>query len=358
MTLRVGIAGTGFIAKFHMDGYREAENIELVACCDCVEDRAKTFAEKWGFREYYTDVRKMLVDENLDVLSVCLPNRFHLDPTLTALKKGIHVLCEKPIGMNAREAKRMLDASKRSKGILSIGHNLRFMAKNRALKKLIEGGELGEIFFGRSHTLRRVGIPAWGEFHKKEISAGGPLIDIGVHGLDLILWFMGFPGIDTVSGATYTKFGNTQEQYHSWGGSLDPKEFSVEDFASGYVRLMNGATLALESSWAGHIEKNSFQQTVFGDLGGAQTDPYRVYKTMNGVHVDVDLVEIDEVDSYREEILHFLSCIREKKIPLVRPEESLQVMQVIDGLYRSAETGREVKIKNSGPVNYSQKRKR
>ena len=358
MKRRVGIVGTGFIAKYHMHGYSEAKNVELVACCDLIQDRVKTFAEKWGFKRSYLDFRKMMSKEKLDVLSVCVPNRFHLEMTLAALRKGIHVLCEKPIGMNSREAKRMTDAARKSGGLLTVGHNLRFQAENRALKRIIDSGELGSIYFGRSHTLRRVGIPGWGEFHKKEISAGGPLIDIGVHGLDLILWFMGFPGVESVSGTTYTKFGNTKEQYHSWGGKLNPKEFTVEDFASGFVRLKNGATLLLESSWASHIEKNSFQQTVLGDLGGAQTDPYRVFSTRGGVHVDMDLTEIDEVDPYREEILHFLACIEGKSTPLVLPEESLQVMQIIDGLYRSAETGREVRIKDSKPVDYSLKRKK
>ena len=358
MKLRVGIVGTGFIAPFHMRGYREAKDVELLACCDCIEKRAKTFAEEWGFRKHYRDYHEMLAREDLDVLSVCTPNRVHLDPTLAALRKGIHVLCEKPIAVSAREARRMVDAARRSTGILTIGHNLRFETKNSQLKKLIDAGELGEIYYGRCHTLRRAGIPGWGEFHKKEVSAGGPLIDIGVHGLDLILWFMGFPGVATVSGAAYTRFGNDPHQDHVWGGRLNPKDFNVEDFASGFVRLKNGATLSIESSWAGHIEKDSFQQTVLGDRGGAQTDPYRVFTTRNGVHLDMNLVETEEADAYREEILHFLACIRAGKRPLVLPEESLQVMQVIDGLYRSAETGREVKVRNSAPVNYKKQRKR
>ncbi|MCA9436892.1 MAG: Gfo/Idh/MocA family oxidoreductase [Candidatus Omnitrophica bacterium] len=350
MGLRIGVLGNGFIAQYHMHGYSEADGIDRIVCCDILADRAKQFSEKWGIHRHYTDYRDMLREEDLDVLSVCTPNRFHLEHTVAALKKGIHVLCEKPIALNSREAKKMVDEAKKAKRLLTIGHNLRFEADNRALKKIIETGELGEIYFGRSHTIRRVGIPGWGQFHKKEISAGGPLIDIGVHGLDLILWFMGFPGIDTVSGAAYAKFGNSKDQLHSWNGALDPSEFTVEDFACGFARLRNGASLVLESSWAGHIEKDSFQQVVLGDRGGAQTKPHRVYTTRGGVHVDMDLVELEDVDSYREEILHFLACVRGKARVIVRPEESLQVMQLIEALYRSAETGKEVKVRDSTPV--------
>lgn len=358
MGLRIGIIGLGFISKFHMEGYREAKGLEYVACCDLIEERGRAFQEKWGFRKFYTDYRKMLAECELDALSVCTPNRVHLEPTLLGLRKGIHVLCEKPIGVSAVEARKMVDAAKRSKGILTVGQTLRFQAPNQALKKIIDSGELGEIYFGRSHTLRRVGIPGWGEFHKKDVSAGGPLIDIGVHGLDLILWFMGFPGVESVSGAVYTNFGNTKEQLHAWDGKLNPKEFTVEDFACGMIRLKNGATLLVESSWAGHIEKNSLQQVVLGTRGGVQAYPEKVFTTRAGVHVDMTFPEIAEVDPYREEILHFLACIEGKAEPLVRPEESLQVMQAIDGLYQSAKTGREVKIKGSQPVEYSTKRKR
>jgi len=345
MSVKIGIVGAGGIAEMHARGYHRAKDVELVACCDLIGSRAEEFARQHGFKRRYSDYRKMLNAEDLDGISVCTPNYAHKDPTILALKRGIHVLCEKPIGMDSKEAKVMTEAARKSDAFLTVGQHLRFESENQALKRMVDAGDLGEIYYGRSHSTRRKGIPGWGVFHVKEKSAGGPMIDIGVHALDLILWLMGFPGIESVTGQTYTKFGNTQEQYHTWG-KVDPKTYSVEDFACGMARLKNGATLLVESSWASHIEKESFTQVVLGDRGGLTAYPHKAHTVRNGDHVDIEFRELPKVEPHEEEVLWFVDCIRGEKEILVRPEESFQVMQLIDAVYKSAETGKEVRIKD------------
>lgn len=349
MALKVGIVGSGAISEYHLRGYRRAKDIELTACCDVDDCRGKAYAQTHSFKRCYSDYREMIEKEDLDVISVTTPNYAHKDPTILALKRGIHVLCEKPMAMNAKEAKAMVEAARKSKALLTIGHHYRFDPKNQALKRLIDGGELGNIYYGRSHSTRRLGIPGWGAFHIKEKSAGGPMIDIGVHALDLTLWLMGFPGIESVTAQTYTKFGNTKEQYHTWG-KLDPKTYTVEDFACGMARLRNGATLLIESAWASHTEKETFLQVVLGDKGGVSAYPHKAYKVMHGTHVDIEFAELPEVEPHEEEVLWFIDCIRGEQEVLVKPEESYQTMQLIDAVYQSSEAGKEVKVKDYIPV--------
>jgi len=347
--IKIGVVGTGGIADFHLRGYQSVKDVELVACCDVQEDRVKAFAEKYGFKRHYNDYRKMLAIEDLDGISICTPNYAHKEPAIIALKRDINVLCEKPIAMNAKEAKAMVEAAQKSKGLLTIGQHFRFDPKNQALKRMVEAGDLGTVYYGRSHSTRRVGIPGWGAFHIKEKSAGGPMIDIGVHALDLTLWLMGFPGIESVSGQTYTKFGNTKEQYHTWG-KLDPKTYTVEDFACGMARLRNGASLLIESAWATHTEKESFLQIVLGDKGGLTAYPHKAYTVRNGNHIDIEFREIPEVQPHEEEVIWFVDCIRGEKEIVVHAEEAYQTMQLIDAVYRSAETGKEVIVKDHIPV--------
>ncbi|MEK7765515.1 MAG: Gfo/Idh/MocA family oxidoreductase, partial [bacterium] len=255
-TIRVGVIGSGGIAQaVHFPGWQKTEGVEIVACCDTREGTAREAARKFNVPQVYTDFKQMLREQKLDAVSVCTPNAFHMAPTLAALSAGVHVLCEKPIAMNAVQGRAMCAAAKKARRLLMIGLNNRFNGGSQALKRFVEAGELGKVYYGRVQALRRRGVPGWGVFIRKDMSGGGPLADIGVHLLDLALWLMGHPEPVTVSGNAYCNFGKRSNIFAPWG-EWDPKQYTVEDLGVGFVRFKNGATLSLEASWAAHIDED------------------------------------------------------------------------------------------------------
>src|SRR6266545_6412392 len=220
--LRVGIIGTGGIATgAHIPGYQKTPGVELYAACDVIKERAESMAERFGFRRVFTDFREMLKDPDLDVVSVCTPPFAHKDATIAALEAGKHVLCEKPMALDGDEAQQMIDAWYKSRRThhnkFSIGFQSRYGKNAQLLKRMIDAGELGEIYYGRASYLRRRGVPAWGVFTSKAKNGGGPMIDIGVHAMDLAMWLMGHPEPVSVYGVTYRKFGNRPNVYNPWG---------------------------------------------------------------------------------------------------------------------------------------------
>ena len=353
MGLRVGIVGCGAIASAHVRGYRASEDVDIVACSDISLERAQKFATEKEIPKPYENFIRMFETERLDAVSVCTPNYAHCEPTVEALKRGIHVLCEKPIAMNSEEAQKMVDAARAYKSMLTIGHHMRFLPVSQFLKRMIEQGELGHIYYGRSHALRRRGVPGWGQFHIKSKSGGGPLIDLGVHTLDLIIWLMGSPRPRSVSGSVYTQFGNRQTFYNPHG-TYHREDYDVEDFACGMVKFTNGCTLTLEASWAAHLkDEEVYPQTILGDKGGAELMPFTVAKAATSVRIfqsrDEALVNIEPtafavVDAHVEELKHWVKCVRGEAEVLVRAEESLNVQRILDSIYLSSQEGREIRI--------------
>jgi predicted dehydrogenase len=255
-TINVGIIGSGGIAEgAHMPGYLATPGVRVIAVCDVVKEKAERFAEKYGIPKtnVFTDYKKIAEMDELDAVSVCTPNNFHAGPTVAALEAGKHVLCEKPIAGNAVDGQAMVDAAKKAKKILQIGLHLRFMPSSQFLKKYIESGELGQIYYARAVTMRRRGIPSWGAFVQKKMSGAGPLVDIGVHELDMIVWLMGCPKPIGAAGRTYTMFGNRKDVAIGDWGMWDADNYDVEDFAVAYINFENGISATLETSWAAHI---------------------------------------------------------------------------------------------------------
>lgn len=354
MTKRIGIIGTGKVSSmFHIPGYRACSDVEIVACCDIDQARAETFAKEFEIPRAYSDFRKMLESEKLDAVSVCTPNFAHAEPTIAALQAGVCVLCEKPIAITSHDARRMVDAARETGVMLTIGHHMRFLPMAQFLKKMIANGELGQIYYGRSHALRRRLVPGWGQFHIKAKSGGGPLIDIGVHALDLITWLMGSPVAVTVSGAVYTKFGHRPDFYNPYG-TYRREDYDVEDFATAFIRFDNGSTLHLEASWATHLkETEGFPQIILGDLGGAEFVPYsqpptatplRIMKSRDEALIDIIPSGLPQVEPHTEEIKHWVSCLRGENEIIVKPEESLNVQRILDAIYQSSEAAKEVRI--------------
>lgn len=355
MSIRIGIIGCGGIAGQHARGYATCPDVEIVACSDISLQRAQQFAAEFNVPRVYSDYRTMLAHEKLDAVSVCTPNYAHCEPTVAALEAGLHVLCEKPMAMSVAEAERMVGAAQRSKKMLTIGHHFRFVPFIRFIKQRIDEGLLGDIYFGRSHALRRRGVPGWGEFHIREKSGGGALIDIGVHALDCIVWLMGSPQPVTVTGKTFTMFGNRKSFFSAWG-DYKREDFDVEDFATGFVRFSNGATLSLAASWAAHIAENEdFTQLILGDRGGVVVRPFgegagvRIQSARDEALLDVIPSGFPEKHPHIEEIQHWVACLRGEAEVLVKPEECLNVQRIIEGIYRSSELGREVRVEELSP---------
>jgi len=342
--LRVGIIGTGGIGRgAHLPAYQRLENVELVAACDKVKAAAERAAQEFGIPRVFTRYRDMLKLEELDAVSICTPNAYHCEQTVEALLAGKHVLVEKPLAVNAQEGEAMVAAARKSGKKLMCSLNNRFRSDAQALKELIEAGSLGDIYFARALATRRRGIPGWGVFTQKRHSGGGPLLDIGVHILDLTLWLMGFPEPHSVLGATYAKIGN-RKPAKGGGWHWDPAKFDVEDLAAGFIRFKNGASVVLEASWAANIADGDFKSVLMGTKGGAEFGPLKVYTEYQGYVADV----VPSVP--RDEGSHYLcirsfvdSCLKDKPVA-IPGEQALITTRILDAIYKSGRLGREVKV--------------
>jgi predicted dehydrogenase len=342
--IRVGVIGCGAIARNrHLPVLAAQPDVELVGVCDVDSDCAKSVAEQYAVPRAFSDYHQLVGMDELHAVDVCTPNYAHMEPTVAALQAGKHVMVEKPIARNAAEAQAMVDAARKSGAKLMVAQCWRFRSDSQVLKRFVDGGEMGEMYYARAQALRRRGIPGWGVFTDKEKQGGGPLIDIGVHVLDCAMWLLGHPKPIAASGATYTKFGNRPGVVGALG-TWDHTSFTVEDFAAGFVRFANGATLTIESSFAANIEKDALNLQILGTEGGCQFDPLRIFREEHGTLVDLTPAYLPTVDIYEAEIRGFLDAIADDTEPPVTGEQALVVSKILDAIYESSERGAEVKI--------------
>jgi len=250
--VRIGIIGCGGIANGkHMPTLSNMDNVELVAFCDIIEERAVKARDQYGIADakVYTDYKELIADASIEVVHVLTPNKSHSFISIDSLEAGKHVLCEKPMAKTTAEAKEMLATAQRTGKKLTIGYDNRFRVDSQHVAKVTQSGELGEIYMAKAHAVRRRAVPTWGVFLNEEEQGGGPLIDIGTHALDLTLWFMDNYKPKYVVGNVYHKLSKKENAANAWG-PWDPAKFTVEDSAFGFVTMENGATIFLESSWA------------------------------------------------------------------------------------------------------------
>ena len=344
--MRVGIIGAGGIARYaHIRGFQAQEDAEVAALCDVKQDRLKQVAEEYQIPKTFTDWQDLL-QEDLDAVTICLPNYLHSEVVVAAVEAGKNVLCEKPLAINAAEGKRMVEAARRAGKKLMVGFSRRFRQESQILKGFIDRGELGDIYYIKATNFRRRGIPgAGGWFTTKKLSGGGVLIDIGVHNLDLALWFMGHPKPLFALGFTYQKFSHLKRIPTTFGDMDEKGVVDVEDMALGLVRFESGASLYLEVSWAAHLGgggKGDFH--IFGTRAGATLSPLTIHTIQNEQLLDVTPVVRGKRDHYVEEVRHFLDSIKEDKEPGPSGEDGLLVTQIIDAIYESAEKGAVVQV--------------
>jgi predicted dehydrogenase len=350
--VKVGIIGCGGIANGkHLPGLHRLKSVDLVAFCDIVEERAKEAAEKYGAAgaKTYTDYQKMLAAGGLDVVHVLTPNDSHAPISIAALESGAHVMCEKPMAKKAADARAMVEAAKKTGKKLTIGYQSRYRADSQYLKRLISDGGLGEIYMAKAHAIRRRAVPTWGVFLDAEKQGGGPLIDIGTHALDLTLWLMDNYAVKSVTGSVYRKLADRENAANAWG-PWDPKEYTVEDSAFGFVHLQNGATLYLESSWAlNTLDTGEAICTLMGTEGGADfKGGLRIngekYSKLWETKVDlsaggVAFYEGASDKPHEVEAALWIDAVINDKQPVVLPEQALVVSEVLEAIYESAANG-------------------
>jgi len=279
-------------------------------------------------------------------VSVVTPNKFHMPLTLAALKAGCHVLCEKPMAMNADEARTMIAAAKKAKRRIMINFSYRFTQQAWALKKEVDTGILGEVYFARTVWHRRRGMPGFGGwFGQKELAGGGPLIDLGVHRLDLALWLMGYPKPVWVLGGSYNHIASRIAKEQG-------RKFDVEDLAAGMIRFENGATMVVEASWASNAKEREHMLTqLYGTKAGLVQKNYdegynfeaELYVERNGCQYDMKLHP--PVPDAVGPMYHFIDSIVKDTPHIATGEEGLVVMELLDAIYESAATGKPVEIK-------------
>ncbi|MFZ7943013.1 Gfo/Idh/MocA family protein [Neobacillus sp. 19] len=331
--LRIGLIGVGGIAQGrHIPAFLQLSDIcEITAVSDVNSERALAIAEKHSIPYVFADYRDLF--SKVDAVCICTPNKFHAEITIAAFEAGVHVLCEKPMALNADECEAMINASQKAGKVLAIAYHYRFMKEAQAAKKVM--GEVGTPLVVRVQALRRRKVPGWGVFTNKDLQGGGSLIDFGCHLLDLALWLMGNPKHIEVSGTTYNALSRIPDQVNQWG-TFDHESFNVDDHVTAYMKFENGASMLFETSWAANIKDDVANVSISGVTGGINVFPLELYTSKNGMLLNSGAPWLPgEDDPDLPQAKNFINaCVGLEELA-VKPEEALQVSQIIDRIYES-----------------------
>jgi predicted dehydrogenase len=344
-TLRIGVIGLG-MGRWHIAGFQQHPRAAVVAIADPDAARLTEIGDKYNVAARYTSADEMLRKESLDIVSIATPNKYHAPLTIAAFAHGAHVLCEKPMAMNAREARAMLRAARAARRRLMINFSYRFTEQSWALKQQVDQGILGDVYFARSIWHRRRGLPGFGGwFGRKALSGGGPLIDLGVHRLDLALWLMGYPKPTWVLARVYNPIATRIARERR-------ATYDVEDLAAAMITFENGAALELEASWAANIKERELMETrLFGTAAGLvqrnlnETYEFEaeLYLEKNGCQFDLKLHP--PVPAVHGSMYHFVEAIATGTPHIATGEEGLLVMELLDAIYASAAQGKPVRCR-------------
>jgi predicted dehydrogenase len=351
--LRVGVIGAG-VGAAHVEGYSALPNVEVLAIAGLDDDRVRRLAAKHGVPHTFREYGEMLKVPEIDAVSVCVPNALHAPVTIDSLAAGKHVLVEKPLARSAAEGAEMLAAAERHNRILMVSFNHRQRNDVQWLKQYIETGALGRIYYAKAYWMRRQGIPGIGSwFVNKQQAGGGPLIDLGVHVLDIAMFLLGEPQPRAVSANTYAEFGPRGQKGWGWRRSTGASvTYEVEDLATAFVRLDGGATLLLEASWATHSSAgDDYGVVLYGTEGGAELtirnygfdNTVRLFTDAAGLPVD-SAPNIPPGGGHIQVIERFVAAVLDGAPAIPSAADGLRRAQVIDACYRSAAEGREVTI--------------
>ena len=354
--LRVGVIGCG-AGLFHLEGYAEEPRAKVVALAGLDTDRCQALAKRFEIPRVFSDYQDLLAEDDIDAVSIAVPNSLHAPVAIAALEAGKHVLIEKPLARHAEEGERMVAAADKAGKILAIAFQRRTRHDVQLLRNEIADGKLGNIYYAKAFWMRRQGIPGWGSwFTSKELAGGGPLIDLGIHVVDMALYAMGNPKVVAVSANTYAEIGpQGKGNWPMAGGRFQPQEnigFEVEDLATAFLRLENGATLLLEASWASFTEVNdAFGIQVYGSLGGgrifsegyADKETLTLFHEIGGTTSD-SMPRLVPRSGHAEIIKGFVDGIVDGKPVSPDGREGLERVRLIDAVYKSAELGKEITL--------------
>jgi predicted dehydrogenase len=355
-TVGIGVIGCG-IGKWHLEGYDTDPRARVLAISG-LEDRCKQLAKEHNVPDVYTDYREMLARPDIQAVSIAVPNFLHVPIGLDAIAAGKHVLMEKPLARNTAEGEKLVRAAEEAGLLLGMVFNRRSRSDMQVLTRHIDRGELGEIYHARAYWNRRSGIPGLGSwFTSKEGAGGGPLIDLGVHVLDMALWLMDDPAVVRASAATYAKLG--PQGIGNWTGDrfnvTSEQRYEVEDFASAFLRTDRGSTLYVEASWAEFSSRtDEFGVALLGTKGGAElyVKDYATVGTLtlftyqDGVQIDCTprLPQKPPSAGHGEIIQGFIDSILNGAPLSPDGRKGLERTALIEAIYASAEEGREVEV--------------
>ena len=350
-TFRVGVIGAGSIARAHLEAYAANPDVEIIAISDINAARARAVAQEFGASRSYADAHELLAQDDIDGVSVCTWNDSHATWTIAAVEAGKHVLVEKPIARTVAEATAIQDAVRRSDRVVQVGFVRRHSPNCQVLKSFIDAGQLGEMYYAKAGLIRRMGNPG-GWFADKEIAGGGPLLDIGIHVLDLAWYLMGCPKAVSVSGNTYEVLGNranitTMPRYKV--SDYDPDKNTVEDMANAVVRFENGASLLLECSYSLHATKDSTAVSVHGTKGGADLEPTlqiatEMHDSVVNITPQISSGTFEMGAGFGNEIANFVDASLGRAESVAPAEHGVEMARILEAVYTSAAEGREVRL--------------
>jgi predicted dehydrogenase len=349
--IKIGVIGTGSISGMHLNAYRNNPQTTIYAVCDLNEERARAAAAEYGVEKVYTDYRELLADSGVDAVSICTWNNSHAEISIAALEAGKHVLVEKPLCRTVEEAVKVQQAVEKSGKILQVGFVRRYDTNAQLLKSLTEQGEFGEIYYAKATTFRRLGNPG-GWFSDIKRSGGGPLIDIGVHVIDLCWYLMGRPNPVSVTANTYRKLGNRSNiknlSFYK-AADYDAANNTVEDLANALIRFENGASLMVDVSFTLHAKQDERSVRLYGEKGGFEIDPEVVIvreqsDTIVNIYPQTDHKEFEFNSAFQNEINHFASNVISGSTPISPVQDGVTIMKMLCAIYESAAKGEEVKL--------------
>lgn len=347
--VKIGIIGVGNIAESHINAYLKNPNVELYAFCDINEKRLNEMSKKYGITRVFTKYDDMLALDEIDAVSVCTWNSEHAPCTIAALNAGKNVLCEKPMATSVEEAEKMKEAAEKNNKLLMIGFVRRYGNDCKIVNDFINSGFFGELYHAKATYLRRNGNPC-GWFGDKARSGGGPLIDLGVHVIDLVRYLYGNPKPVSVYGVTHKKLGNRNELKDKKGyvasSATENDICDVEDIALAMIRFDNGATLSVEASFSLNTKNDQGTIELFGTKAGAKLNPeLELYSVTNGYMTDINLkapTALSFDGLFEGEINHYVDCLVNAAECIAPAQDGVDLMKILCGIYKSAETGHEV----------------